>query len=114
MALVVKDTDVPGTVDVSISFKDAKGRPAKVDGVPTWKAEDPTVVDSITPSADGMSAKLHLADTVGASQVTVTADVDLGDGVNSHDFVDTVSILAGDAVAADFKFGTVVPDNPNP
>lgn len=112
MSLTVKDTDVPGTVDVSIAFKDAKGRPARVDGVPTWAASDATIVDSITPSADGLSAKIHITDMTGASQVTVSADVDLGDGVNSHDFVDTVSVIAGDAVAADFTFSAVTPDTP--
>jgi hypothetical protein len=110
MSLTVKDTDVPGTVDVSVAFKDAKGKPAKVDGVPTWAASDVTIVDSITPTTDGMGAKLHVTDTIGASQVTVTADVDLGDGMSSKDFVDTVSVIAGDAVAADFTFGTVTPD----
>lgn len=110
MSLTVKDTDVPGTVDVSIAFKDAKGRPAKVDGVPTWAADDASIIDLITPAADGMSAKLHVTDNVGAAQVTVNADVDLGGGSDNKDFVDTVSVIAGDAVAANFTFGTVTPD----
>lgn len=112
MALVVKDTDVPGTVSVSIAFVDGKGRPAKVDGVPTWVASDPTIVDTVTPAADGMSAVLHVTDAVGVSQITVSADVDLGAGVTSVDFVDTVSVIAGDAVAANFTFGAVTPDAP--
>jgi hypothetical protein len=110
MALVIKDTDVPGTVNVSIAFVDAKGKPATVDGVPTWAASDPTIIDSVTPAADGMSAVLHVLDNIGASQLTVTADVDMGSGVNSQDFVDTVSVIAGDAVAANFTFGAVTPD----
>lgn len=110
MSLVVKDTDVPGTVTVKVAFKDAKGKPAKVDGVPTWSASDPTIVDVVTADADGMGATLHLLDNIGASNVTVNADVDLGSGVNNQDFVDTVSVIAGDAVAADFAFGTVTPD----
>jgi hypothetical protein len=110
MSLTVKDTDVPGTVDVTIAFKDAKGRAAKVDGVPTWVASDTSIVDNITPAADGLSAKLHVTDNTGASQVTVSADVDLGSGVTSTDFVDTVSVIAGDAVAAEFSFGAVTHD----
>jgi hypothetical protein len=112
MALVVKDTDVPGTIDVAISFVDSKGKPAKVDGVPTWTASDSTVVDSITAAPDGMSAKIHVTDTIGVSQVTVNADVDLGTGTNNVDFVDSVSVIAGDAVAANFTFGAVTPDAP--
>ncbi len=110
MSLVIKDTDVPGTVDVAIAFLDAKGKPAKVDGVPTWVASDTSVIDSVTPSADGMSAKLHVTDNIGASQLTVNADVDLGSGTNNVDFVDTVSVIAGDAVSATFAFGAVTPD----
>ena len=112
MALTIKDTDLPGTVDVTVSFKNAKGNPAKVDGVPVWTASDPTVIDSVTPAADGMSAKLHITDTNGASQLTVNADVDMGPGVSNKDFVDTISVIPGDAVAADFAFGTVTPDTP--
>jgi len=110
MALVVKDTDVPGTVNVSIKFTDSKGKPAMVDGAPTWVASDTTIIDTITPAADGMSAVLHVTDNIGASQLTVTADVDLGSGVTNKDFVDTVSVIAGDAAAATFTFGSVTPD----
>ncbi len=110
MSLTLKDTDVPGTVTVSVAFVDAKGKPAKVDGAPTWAASDAIVIDSVTPSADGLSATLHIMDTPGASQLTVTADVDMGSGVNTVDFVDTVSVIAGDAVAANFTFGSVTPD----
>jgi len=78
--------------------------------VPTWVASDASVIDNVTPAADGMSAKLHVTDHIGASQLTVSADVDLGSGVESKDFVDTVSVIAGDAVAADFTFGTVTHD----
>ncbi len=110
MSLVIKDTDVPGTVTVSIAFVDGKGKPATVDGVPTWTASDPAIIDSVTPSADGMSATLHVTDNVGASQLTVNADVDMGAGTNNKDFVDTVSVIAGDAAAANFTFGAVTPD----
>ncbi len=110
MALVVKDTEVPGTVTVSVSYVDAKGKPATVDGAPTWVASDPTIIDSVTPAADGLSAVLHITDNIGVSQLTVSADVDLGSGVTALDSVDTVSVIAGDAVAANFTFGTVTPD----
>lgn len=108
--LTLKDTEVPGTVTVNVAFKDAKGKPAKVDGVPTWTASDGTVIDNVTAAADGLSATIHILDNIGASQLTVNADVDMGSGVNNVDFVDTVSVIAGDAVAADFTFGAVTPD----
>lgn len=110
MGLTVSSAEVPGTVSVSVSYVDAKGKPAKVDGVPVWAASDPAIVDSVTPAADGMSAELHITDTVGASQLSVTADVDLGEGVKSLESVDTISVMAAEAVAANFTFGAVTPD----
>lgn len=110
MGLTVSSAEVPGTVSVSVSYVDAKGKPAKVDGVPIWSASDPAIVDSVTPSADGMSAEVHITDEVGASQLSVTADVDLGEGVKSLESVDTISVMAAEAVAANFTFGAVSPD----
>jgi hypothetical protein len=110
MALVLKTTEVPGTVEVTVSFQDAKGKPATVDGAPTWAASDSSVIDTITPAADGMSAVLHITDTPGASNLTVSADVDLGEGVTSKDFVDSVSVIPAEAESATFSFGAVTPD----
>jgi len=67
--------------NVALVITDARGRPARVDGVPTWASSDDTVL-SVAASADGMSA---VVDTVapGTARVTVTADADLGTGVVS-------------------------------
>jgi hypothetical protein len=110
MSLTVKDTEVPGTVTVSVAFTDAKGKPAAVDGVPTWTVDNATVVDSLTPAADGMSATLHVTDNLGAAVLSVNADADLGSGVTNITISDTVTVIAGDAVAGNFTFGTVTPD----
>jgi hypothetical protein len=110
MSLVLQTTEVPGSVSVSVAFVDSEGKPATVDGVPTWAASDPALLDSITPSADGLSATVHIADKEGASNLTLTADVDLGDGVKSKDFVDTISVIAAEATTATFNFGPVTPD----
>lgn len=114
MALVLKDTDVPGTLTATISFTNAKGKPATVDGAPTWTASDPTIIDSLTPAADGLSCDIHVTDTIGVSQLTVNADVDLGSGVNNKDFVDTISVIASEATSATFAFGAVTPDSGTP
>ncbi len=110
MGLTVSSSEVPGTVSVSVSYVDAKGKPAKVDGIPVWAASDATVVDSVTPAEDGMSAELHITDTIGVSQVTNVADVDVGEGIKSLESVDTISVIAAEAVAANFTFGAVTPD----
>jgi hypothetical protein len=110
MSLTVKDTEVPGTCTVTVAFTDAKGKPAAVDGVPVWTVDSTSVVDTITPAADGMSAVLHITDNIGAALVTVDADADLGSGVTDVKVSDTVSVIAGDAVAGNFTFGAVTPD----
>jgi hypothetical protein len=112
--LTVKDTDVPGTVVLTVSFVDAKGKAAKVDGVPMLAVDNAAVVDqspAFTDNGDGtFSSPLHITDTLGAAQITVTADADLGSGVTTITSVDTVSVIPGDAVAANFAFGAVTPD----
>lgn len=112
--LTVKDTDVPGSGTYKFSFKDAKGKPAKVDGLPTISSSDPTIVDTVGPCVDNgdgtFSAPFHVLDNIGAANVTVNADVDLGSGTNNKDFVDVVSVIAGDAATLVGDFGTITPD----
>lgn len=108
--LTVKTDDVPGTVTATIAFVTAGGKPAKVDGAPTWSADNAAVVDSITIAEDGMSATVHITDTPGAANLTVSADVDLGEGVQTQLFVDTISVIPSEAASATFTFGAVTPD----
>lgn len=80
MADINTDFNYPNVV---LTITNAKGQPAKVDGVPVWASSNETVL-TVTPAADGMSA---LIDTVaagsGPERVTVTADADLGSGVET-------------------------------
>jgi hypothetical protein len=112
--LTAKDTEVPGSVDYTVSFTDAKGKAAKVDGLPTLAADNTAVVDqapAFTDNGDGtFSTKLHVTDTTGACNLTVSADADLGAGVTSVTFVDVVSVIPGDAVAGTGTFGAITPD----
>lgn len=97
MALVMTVTQ---QCDLQIEVFDAKGNPAKVDGVPVWSSSEETYV-TVEAEADGMSA---LAKAVGPVttlpvQVNVTVDADLGDGVRHIVGVLEVSIVAGEAVS---------------
>ncbi len=76
MADITTDQNYPNAV---VGFKNKRGQPAPVDGVPVWASSDETVL-AVTPAADGKSA---VVDTVaaGTARVTVTADADLGAGV---------------------------------
>lgn len=112
--LNLNQDQVPGSGTYKFKFLSAGGKPAKVDGLPTITATDPTVVNSIGPVTDNgdgtFSAPFHLLDTTGVSQTIVNADVDLGAGVNNKDFVDVISIIPAEAAAIQGDFGTVTPD----
>ena len=88
----IKDTQ---EFDVTLAFQDAKGKPATVDGVPEWTADNPSVV-TLTVAADGLSATVTAAD-VGSCQVSVSADSDLGAGTVQITGVLPVEVLAGSA-----------------
>jgi hypothetical protein len=64
-------------VSVVLTFVDAKGAPAPINGVPTWASSVPTVA-AVTPAADGLSAEI-VAGVPGLTQISVTADASLTD-----------------------------------
>lgn len=66
-------------VGLSITPVDDKGNPAHVDGAPQWNNSNEAVV-SLQIAEDGMSAVASAVGPLGAAQITVTADADLGEG----------------------------------
>ncbi len=66
-------------VEVTIVPVTSTGKPAKLDGAPTWTIQSG---DSTTAVAtDGLSAFLISSDVPGDTQILVEADADLGAGV---------------------------------
>jgi hypothetical protein len=65
----------------TLVITNAAGNPAPVDGVPVWATSDATII-SVTAAADGMSAIIPCI-APGTGRVTVTADADLGAGVQT-------------------------------
>jgi hypothetical protein len=100
-------TDVQG-VDAAISAVDAKGNPAALDGVPVWTPSDPAV--TVTPSPDGLTARIDAVGPLGNFQVTVTADADLGEGVTELAGILDVEVVASEAVSLTFAVGTPTPN----
>lgn len=90
-------------VTLAIQPVDAKGNPAKVDGVPAWTNSDDTA-GVLTVAADGLSAEF-VAGMPGVTQVTVTADADLGAGVRAISGVLDIQVEPGEAVTLDIKAG---------
>lgn len=92
------------TVSATVSYVDAKGNPAQVQGAPVWASDNEAVV-TVAASDDGFSAVVTPAGPLGTAQISVTADADLGDGVESLVTLGSVEVIAGKAVAGAINFG---------
>lgn len=86
-----------------------KGKPVPVpvDGVPTWAIVSGEA--TLDPAPDGLSCMIVSPDSAGQSQVLVSADADLGAGVNT--ITDTISVLASDPQAASLGLTVGTPEN---
>src|SRR5262245_32037582 len=82
--------------DLSVTFLDAKGNPAQVDGVPTWMTDNTDVL-ALTPAADGMSCEVAAVGPIGNATAQVAADADLGAGVVAIFGTIDVQVTAGQA-----------------
>lgn len=69
----------------------ATGKPAPLDGRPTWTIKDGD--SPVIQSEDGLKAEIFSSDTPGKTTILLEADVDLGEGVEpiSEEIVVTVS-----------------------
>lgn len=104
MALILTDQQ---KVTFSVSFVTAKGNPATVDGAPVWTVSNGVVL-SVVPSANGLSAEVVAVGPLGASQVSVIADADLGAGVTALIGTLDVTVVASEAASIIISAGTPV------
>lgn len=83
------------------------GKPAKVDGKPTWTVQsgDGTVVVA----DDGLSAFLVSGNTAGDTAVLVEADADLGTGVDTISAQITMHVTSPNAANLGLTIGAPVP-----
>jgi hypothetical protein len=91
-------------VQVKVSYVDASGNPAKVDGAVQWQSSDASIATVIVDTSDSAMALVRSGGKVGQVQITATADADLGDGVRELITTMDVEVVAGEAVA-----GTITP-----
>jgi len=96
------------SVGVKVSYVDAHGNPATVDGDVTWASSDASIAQVTADAADSTQATITSGSSVGQAQVTATADADLGTGVRELITLLDVTVLAGEAVA-----GTIEPVGPS-
>lgn len=92
-------------VSLSIMPVTAANNPAKVDGVPQWSVSDPAIITLVV-AADGMSAEAITAGPLGTSQVSVSADADLGDGVRTITGILDIEVQAAEAASVGIVAGT--------
>lgn len=102
MALILTDIQ---KVTLSISPRSAVGNPAPVDGVPVWQVSDSSVLE-VTTAEDGFSAVAVTTGKLGVCQVSVSADADIGEGVQTITGVLDVEVKASAAVNLDISAGT--------
>ena len=91
-------------VDLAIQPLDAKGKPAQVDGVPTWLSSNPALV-SLVVSEDGLSCVAKAMDN-GSAQISVSADADLGAGIKTLTAILDIEVVSGGAVSLGVIAGT--------
>lgn len=102
-------------VKVKVSYVDAKGHPAQVDGPVEWQSSNETVANVTADQADPMLALVVPGANLGQVQITVTADVDLGEGVSELITTMDVTVVGGAAVAGQIEpVGEPSPIQPEP
>jgi hypothetical protein len=89
----------------AIAVKTAKGNAASCDGVPKWASSDPTVA-TVTPSADGLSAKVAPLKE-GTATISVDVDADMTAGVRLIRGSAQVNVKRTEAATVTI---TIVPD----
>ena len=101
---ITDSQDVKVTVSGAI---DRKGNPAPLDGPPTFTSADETIATFTTDPADPNTGIVHaVGGLTTATALSISADADLGSGVQTITVNGLVEITAGQAVG----FATTVGD----
>jgi hypothetical protein len=84
---------------MQVSYTDAAGNPAQVDGDVEWDSSNAAVLKVDVDPTDSTICTVTPLGPLGQAQVTATADADLGTGSREIVTVADISIVAGEAVA---------------
>jgi hypothetical protein len=90
---------------VTVTFQDAHGNPARVDGVPSWFTDNSDVL-SLQPTLDGMSCTASARGPIGTARLTLNADADVGAGVEPLLGTLDFNITGGKATVVQLDAGT--------
>jgi hypothetical protein len=95
---------VDHSVLMQVTYVDAKGNPATIDGDVTWEASDASIITVAVDANDSSICRATPVGSVGQVQVTAKCDADLGDGVRELLTLCDIEVVGGEAVA-----GTIQP-----
>ena len=98
---------VDDAFQMQVTYVDAEGNPAKVDGPITWASSDETLAEVEVDSVDSSIVTVTPVGPTGQVQITATADADLGAGVRELVTLCDITLVAGEAVT-----GTIAPVGP--
>ena len=99
MSFPIDTTLITGTLE----YVDAKGRPARVDGIPVWTFGGDAVGEGVV-SDDGMSVAFTPNGETGIATVSVEADADLGSGVKSLITTGAIELTPAEAAGGSITF----------
>lgn len=91
-------------ISVAVSYVDAKGNPATVDGDCVWDVSDEAIITVTVDTSDSTHATVTPTGQIGQAQLSVTADADLGTGIRTIITTSDIEVVAGEAVT-----GTIAP-----
>jgi hypothetical protein len=91
-------------VKMQVSYVDAAGNPATVDGEVHWESSDESIATVAVDAQDSSIVTVTPAGDLGQVQVRAIADADLGTGVRNLTTIADITVVAGEAVA-----GTIQP-----
>lgn len=85
-------------VNLSVSYVDARGNPAQVDGETSWSGTDDSIA-IVNQNPDDSTKCIVMAQDIGQMQVTCRADADVGEDVDEIMGTLDIEVVAGKAVS---------------
>jgi hypothetical protein len=86
-------------VKMRVSYVDAAGNPAVVDGSVHWETSDESIATITVDAGDSTIVTVMPAGDLGQVQIRAVADADLGSGVRNLVTIADITVVAGEAVA---------------
>jgi hypothetical protein len=94
---------VDHSVLMQVSYVDAKGNPATIDGDVTWESSDESIIMVAVDSGDSTMCRATPVGSVGQAQVTAKCDADLGEGVRELITLCDIEVVGGEAVTGSIQ-----------